>query len=87
MPERDNSDARAFISAPRTSIWYQISKKNMDDESFTPGGALKMIEVVMNNSYTALTRSQTTMLETEAYKKCKVEIDLLLCLIFNFLKW
>ena len=44
----------------------------MDDESFTQGGALKMIEVVMNNSYTALTRGQTTMLETDAYKKCKV---------------
>ena len=59
----------------------------MDGDSFTQGGALKMIEVVMNNSYTALTRGQSDMRETEAYKKCKVEIDLLLCLIFNFLKW
>ena len=46
----------------------------MDDESFTPGGALKMIEFVMNNSYTALSRSQSAVVETAAYKKCKVKI-------------
>lgn len=82
MPERDNADARVFTNAPKNSTWFKISKKNMDDESFTPGGALKMIEVVMNNSYTAMTRSQSDIRESEPYKKCKVEIEFLSCLIF-----
>ena len=72
VPERDNSDARVFTNAPRNSTWYKISKTNMDDESYIPGGTLKKIEIIMNNSYIAMARSQSDVRETEAYKKCKV---------------